>query len=91
MRVLRTIRFAAIALLALSAVPAAAVAGSTTSDTGYGVSPCYKQCSPLLSAVSPKTEAKRVYRNCMALCSGKGWIECPHEVFVKVGRACPKP
>jgi hypothetical protein len=91
MRTHLTVGTAAVAILAFTLLPAAAFAGSTTSDKGYSVSPCYKQCSPLLSAVTPKAEAKRVYRNCMALCTGKGWIECPGEIFVKPGRACPKP
>jgi len=64
-------------------------AGSTTIDTGYTVDPCYKRCVPLLSNVSPKSEAKRVYDNCSAYCKHKGLIQCPDGALVKQNQTCP--
>ena len=49
--------------------------GSTT--TVDKVAPCHKQCAPLLKAVKPVAEARRVYGNCRALCDRKGKITCP--------------
>lgn len=49
--------------------------GSTT--TVDKVAPCHKQCAPLLKAVNPVAEARRVYGNCRALCDHKGNITCP--------------
>jgi len=68
----------------------AAFAGSTTSDgSGFGVDPCYAQCSPLFASVRPKSEARRVFGNCMAYCQHKGTIDCGHGVTVTNNRFCP--
>jgi len=78
-----------IGVLAIAASPTVAFAGRTTIDSGYAVDPCYKRCAPLLSSVSPRQEAKRVFDNCFAYCSHKGLISCPGGVFVPRSRACP--
>ena len=72
-------------------LPAAALAGSTTSDTGGsgGVDPAYKQCAPLLGSIKPKSEAQRVFKNCMAMLQHKGLIDCGNGVFVQANRFCP--
>jgi hypothetical protein len=77
------------ALILSLALPGIAFAGSTTSDKGYGVDPCYKQCSPTLQNVKPRSEATRVFKNCMAYCQHKGTIDCGNGVFVKPTRFCP--
>jgi hypothetical protein len=66
-----------------------ALAASTTSDKGYTVDPCYKQCSPLLGSVTPRKEAQRVYKNCFALCSQRGVLICPHGQIVRYNQRCP--
>ena len=38
---------------------------------------CHKQCAPLLNLDS-RSEAKRTYSNCRALCAGKGSVTCPN-------------
>jgi hypothetical protein len=82
--------WAMIGLFTLASLPtAAAFAGSTTSDTGFGVDPCYKQCSPLLGSVSPRSEAQRVFKNCMAYCQHKGRVNCGNGVSVSNNRFCP--
>lgn len=68
---------------------AAAIAGSTTSDTGYTVDPCYKQCSGLLVNVKPKAEGQRVFKNCMSLCQGHGSVICPDGKKYPIGSKCP--
>lgn len=42
------------------------------------VAPCHKQCAPLLTAVKPQEEARRVYGNCRAMCDRKGTVTCSH-------------
>jgi hypothetical protein len=37
---------------------------------------CHKQCAPLLNLDS-RSEAKRTYANCRALCAGNGSVTCP--------------
>jgi hypothetical protein len=79
-------------LVGLTALVAAGEAwgGSTTSDKGYGVDPCYKQCVPLLGAVTPKSEAQRVFHNCMAGCQHRGFIICPlgSKIPTTLNRTC---
>ena len=88
MVVSKAVRLAIVGLIALALAPVAtAFAGSTTSDTGYGVDPCYKQCAPLLSSVTPRQEAQRVFKNCMALCNHKGILVCPNGVTATVGKS----
>lgn len=80
----------AIALFAISVLsPAASLAGTATSDKGYTVDPCYKQCGPLLSSVTPRQEAVRVYKNCFAGCNHKGLVTCPNGAKIRPGNACP--
>ena len=81
--------WAIVGLLIASSLPTAAMAGSTTSDTGYGVDPCYQQCSSTLSSVKPRSEAQRVFKNCMNYCQKKGRISCGNGVYVDSNRFCP--
>jgi hypothetical protein len=84
----KVVRFVLAGLTVLAMSPVATVlAGSTTSDKGYTVDPCYKQCHPLQSSVHPASEAKRVFHNCMALCQGHGIIICPNGVTATVGKS----
>jgi len=87
MIVSRVVRSAVIVAFAM--LPAAtSLAANTTSDKGYTVDPCYKQCSPLLASVTPKQEAQRVFKNCFAYCSHKGVITCPNGVTVTPNGVC---
>ena len=72
------------------AMPSNVYAGSTTSDaSGYGVDPSYKQCSPLLKNITPKSEAQRVFKNCMNMLQHKGVIDCGNGVTDSLNTACP--
>ena len=89
MVVSKAVRFAVVGLIALALSPVAtALAGSTTSDaSGFGVDPCYAQCRVLLTSVTPKREARRVFGNCMALCNHKGTLVCANGVTATVGKS----
>ncbi len=87
---MRSTSWVGIVIAVLCIMPATASrAGSVTSDSGYGVDPCYKRCSPLLANVTPRKEAVRVYKNCFAYCNHKGLVSCTNGVFVKPDRVCP--
>lgn len=47
------------------------------------VDPCHKQCAPLLQLDS-RSEAKRTYDNCRAMCAGKGTVLCPDGSRIKL-------
>ena len=82
--------WATMGAIAIAILPiTASIARCATIDNGYTVDPCYKRCAPLLSSVTPRQEARRVYKNCFAYCNHKGLIECPGGVFVKPNRTCP--
>ena len=81
---------AAGAFVAMMAASVSFSAARDVEEGGYGVDPCYKRCSSLLSHVTPESEAHRVFHNCMALCNHKGRIHCPGDVTVPVDRACPR-
>jgi len=50
---------------------------------------CNDQCASLLTSVQPKTEANRVYQNCITKCVGGGTIICPDLTVVKLHEKCP--
>jgi hypothetical protein len=50
--------------------------GTLLTVVSQTVDPCHKQCAPLLKLDS-RSEAKRTYGNCRALCAGKGTVTCP--------------
>ena len=47
------------------------------------VDPCHKQCAPLLQLDS-RSEAKRTYNNCRAMCAGTGTVICPDGSRIRV-------
>ena len=53
---------------------------------------CNSRCDPLLTSVTPKSEANRVHNNCMTLCSGNPdrTIICPDNTLVHTFDVCPK-
>lgn len=52
------------------------VVTSQPADATQTVAPCHKRCAPLLSLDS-RSEARRTYHNCRALCDRKGTVICP--------------
>jgi len=67
------------------------LATSRPSLAGQTIDRCWRQCSSLLS-VRPRSEAKRVFRNCYVLCHGRGYLICPGGILkdVRFGPACPR-
>jgi hypothetical protein len=53
-----------------------ALANGSMTPVSQTVDPCHKRCAPLLK-IDSRSEASRVYRNCRALCAGKGTVTCP--------------
>lgn len=57
--------------------------------TTRGVTPnCNAQCAPILTSVTPASEANRVYKNCRLGCMGKKEYLCPDGRMVKTGSNC---
>ena len=52
------------------------------------VDPCHKRCAPLLQQDS-RSESKRTYLNCRALCAGKGTVLCPDGSRIKIRPGVP--
>lgn len=79
---------------AYAACPPGSVPGVSNGQAVCFRATCQDQCAPLLEAVHPKSEAKRVYNNCVALCANKPGLSltCPDgsRVSVKDAKLCGK-
>ena len=79
---------------AYAACPPGSIPFTRNGEQFCGRPTCQDQCAPLLEAVHPKSEAKRVYNNCVALCANKPGLSltCPDgsRVSVKDAKLCGK-
>ena len=77
---------------AYAACPPGSVPGVSNGQAVCFRATCQDQCASLLEAVQPKSEAKRVYRNCVAACANTPGlsITCPDgsKVSVKDAKLC---